>query len=807
MIVVTGEAGIGKSRITQAAIDEIAQQDHARITYQCSPYHSESAFHPIIQQLIFVTGINPIDDPDTRLDKLEALDGVDQDNAPLLANLLGLDVNARYGILALTPAQIRSRTIECLVRLLIKRAETKPLLVVFEDLHWVDPTTLDALDLTLDAIANEKILILGTARPTFEHGFGGHPLVTRFALNRLGREQILSIINKLTDGKTLPDEVLQIISDRTDGVPLFVEELTKTILESGVLKVDGDQLVLQGPLNALAIPSTLHDSLMARLDRLQPIKEVAQTAACIGREFEHNLLAKISPLSDADLNAALDGLIKAELVYRRGRPPDATYLFKHALVRDAAYESLLKERRKSIHTVILTVLEDEPDIAPEIPAVHAEAADLADRAIDLWEAASKAAIARPAYDEGISQLGRAIALIEPQLKSDQKAARQRALSLQVQLGMASLARKGYGDDGTIEAFERALQLADGVGETPMRYSILYGLWIGKGIRGEHAEALQRADALVEQAGKTSESTPLLVANRVAGASRWFIGDFVPAERYLETALEHFDPVDHAGLADQFGQDVGVSLHTFHALNLLNRGHTRRARSSAAEAERLALTTGHTQTICYMYMCGALFAMLDGDNTTADRMVKAVEPIAKEHNLAVWIGYAAMMREIIAAGNGDKESIQRFMTADAANAATKTALFVPQIRIEAARSALQLGLQDQACELLTMAQDMIEQTGEAYPLCDLCCMQAALALSNDDHVGAEAYLSKAIHVAKQQGNKLLELRAAIELARLWQESGRFEEAIDILKPARDNITEGDCPIELNAAKDLLGALSG
>ncbi len=456
LALVTGEAGIGKSRITQAVIDAVAKEDHTRMTYQCSPYHADSAFYPVIQQMSFAAGVAPSDSPDVRLDKLEALLGADQDTLRLVVPLLGLDGVSRYGALDLTPAQQRARTMQALAGLLVRQAAEKPVLLVYEDLHWIDPTSLELLDILLDAIADQPIMILATARPTFEHGFGGHPIVTRFALNRLGKDQISGIVSKLTDGKALPDEIMEIIAQRTDGVPLFVEELTKTILESGALKEDGERYVLDGPLSAIAIPATLHDSLMARLDRLQPIKEVAQTAACIGREFTHRLLAQISPLPDAELSEAMNGLIAAELIYRRGLPPEATYLFKHALVRDAAYESLLKERRRAIHTRILTALEADIDVAPELLAVHAEAANLTDRAIDLWETASKAAIARPAFDEAISHLGRAIALINPQLENSDTPPFERALALQVPLSMTLLTRKGYTADETLEAFEKGI---------------------------------------------------------------------------------------------------------------------------------------------------------------------------------------------------------------------------------------------------------------------------------------------------------------------------------------------------------------
>ena len=807
MIVVSGEAGIGKSRITQAAIDEIANDEHTRITYQCSPYHTDSAFHPIIQQMAFATGIQATDGVEARLDKLEGLIGADHESAALLAMLLGIDVTKRYGTVDLTPAQIRARTMQALVSQLIRQAETQPVLLVFEDLHWVDPTTLELLDLALDAIADKNILILATARPTFKHGFGGHPTVTRFALNRLGKEQILSIVGKLTGGRTLPEEVLQIIASRTDGVPLFVEELTKTILETGVLKEEGDRLVLNGPLNTLAIPSTLHDSLMARLDRLQPIKEVAQTAACIGREFQHRLLASISALSEEELNTALEELITAELVYRRGLPPEATYIFKHALVRDAAYESLLKERRRDIHTKILSVLETEPEIAPEVLAVHADAAGLTNRAIDLWEAASKIAIARPAFDEGLSHLGRAIALISPQLGNGDKALLERALSLQVQLSVASLTRIGFGADETIAAFEHALVLADRVGETPMRYPILYGLWIGQGVRSEHAVALQRADALLEQAAKTSETAPLVVANRVAGTSRCFMGNVTNANRYLDVALTHYDPVAHAGLANRFGQDIGVTLHIFLAINSLALGQTQRAWTHASEAERIAKATGHIQTICYMQMCSCFFGLAAGDSAIVDRMVTEIEPIAREHNLTVWLGFSLMMREYPAARNGDETSIQRYMTADAAMVATKTTLFISQMRIEIARCALALGLRDKAAQLAAMAQDMIDQTGEAYALSDLHRLQGALALDEGDQTRAERFLKAAIDIAKQQGSLLWELRAAIDLARLCQDQGRIDDAISLLEPVHNSISDGDCPEDRATAREILDVLAG
>ena len=808
LVIVSGEAGIGKSRITRAVIDQITiEEDNIRMTYQCSPYHADSAFYPVIQQMSFAAGFASSDDAETRLDKLETLLGDDQDTLRLVAPLLGLDGEARYGALDLTPAQQRAQTMKVLASLLVQQAAEKPLLLVYEDLHWVDPTSQELLDILLDQIADQPVMILATARPTYEYGFGGHPIVTKFALNRLGKDQISAIVAKLTDGKALPDEIMTIVAQRTDGVPLFVEELTKTILESGALKEDGERYVLNGPLSAIAIPTTLHDSLMARLDRLNPIKEVAQTAACIGREFSHGLLSQISPLPDAELSEAMDGLIAAELIYRRGLPPEATYLFKHALVRDAAYESLLKENRRAVHNRILSALETDADIAPEVLATHAEAANLTDRAIDLWAVAGKAAIALPAFDEAISHLGRAIELITPQLENSDVPPFERALGLQVPLSMTLLARKGFTADETLESFEKALVLADKVGETPMRYSILYGLWIGKGARGQHREALRSAEALVEETANAPNTPPMVVANRVAGASHFLMGNFAEAQRYLGVALANYDSIAHAGLANQFGQDIGVTIHVFQAMNSLMLGQTERATTHLNEAESVAKSTDHIQTICYLLNMRFIYGLASGDRPDVERCLNEVSPIAQEHNLALWSAMIPMCIENLAAYNGDKTSMERWQKAGAAIDAIKFNLFIVSFRVDLARSALAMGFHDDAAELAKKAQELIDETGETYTLSDLHRVQAEIAMADDDAETAEKCLVTALVVAQRQGGKLWELRAAIDLARLWRDQGRNAEAISLLQPVHNSIADGDCPEDRTSARELLAALAG
>jgi len=807
MALVTGEAGIGKSRITQAMIDEVTRQDHIRVSYQCSPYHADSAFYPVVQQMSAAAGFVPSDDVEARLDKLEALVGADEATLKLIAPLLGLDGAPRYGVSDLTPAQQRARTMKALASLLVRQAAEKPLLLLYEDLHWIDPTSLELLDLLLDAIIDQPIMILATARPTFEHGFGGHPIVTRFALNRLGKDQISGIVSKLTDGKVLPDDIMAIIAQRTDGVPLFVEELTKTILESGALKEEGERLVLNGPLSAIAIPATLHDSLMARLDRLQPIKEVAQTAACIGREFSHGLLAQISHLSDAELYTALDGLIAAELIYRRGLPPEATYLFKHALVRDAAYESLLKEKRRAVHARILTALETDTTIAPEVLAFHAEAANFIDRATDLWEAAGKAAMARPAFAEGAAHLTHAIALLAPMIDKGERAPLERSLILQVQLGYALMAGCGYGHDRTKSALEHALALADRIGETPLRFSILFGLMTTRYFRAEIAEAVHHGQAFVDLTEGSTDTAHACTANRSLGISLMFSGQFERAQHHLDRALDLYDPILHRSLARIYGVDLGVSSHAIISSNLFLLGETRRGNRLRDECERLAEVSADVASRCNMHMNIAFFHLSSRNLTELERHTTSLVDLANQFSLSFYGDLATMLRGLLLAGSGDPAGLDDIARIDARMVASNMLGLLAMLRTEAGHCALALGFQDEAARFAALAKGLMDETGENMWLSHLHRLYADMARADSDGAAEESHLNTAIEVASRQGAKLFELRAAIDLASLWRDQGKNIEAISLLQPIHDSIAEGDCPEDRATSGELLIALAG
>jgi predicted ATPase len=461
----------------------------------------------VIQQLGHAAGFVTGEPTEVRLAKLEALlaRGTAEPlrAAPLLAVLLGIDGEARYGRLELTPQQRRNRTLEALVDQVVGLTGETPVLWVIEDAHWIDPTTLELVELALDRVARARVLLLATARPTFQHRFGGHPIVTRLMLNRLGRAQTAAIMERIAGGKRLPESLVDEIAARTDGVPLYVEEMTKAVLESGFLRETEDAYLLDAPLSRLAIPTSLHDSLMARLDRLQPVKEVAQTAAVIGRAFDHQTIATLSPLPEAELAAAMHRLVEAEFVFRRGTPPDANYLFKHALVRDAAYESLLKTKRLALHARLVDILERRGDTAPEVIAQHAEAADLKLKALDRWEQAGAEAVARPAYKEAIAHFGAAIRICRE--IGDPQASQRRELQLQIQLGQALIAHLGYQAPATMAAFERALELAEDIGEPGLLLPSVYGLWASRYIANLPSADL--ADRLVEVTAADADTGP------------------------------------------------------------------------------------------------------------------------------------------------------------------------------------------------------------------------------------------------------------------------------------------------------------
>ncbi len=557
VVVISGEPGIGKSRLIQEVRERIANDRPTRVRYQCSPHHTSSAFYPFIAQLTFAARIAAVESSETKLDKLEALlgqatDGVAQ-VTPLFADLLAIPTNDRYPQLNYTPQRQKEETLAALLDQLAGLAAQQPVLMVFEDAHWIDPTSQELLDLIVERVRELPVLVLITFRPEYTPPWVGQAQVTALTLNRLGRRQSAAMVANVAGAGALPQAVREEVAARTEGVPLFVEELTKAVLEAGPCAPDSTTV------SALQVPATLQDSLMARLDRLGPAKEVAQLGAVIGRNFDFALLAAVADTGEEDLRSATEALVHAEPVLQHGTPPKARYTFKHALVQDAAYESLLRARRRESHARVAQVLNDRfPETAgsqPELLAHHFTEAGLSEQAVGFWQIAGEQAAARSANEEALNHAQRGLALVDA-IGSDD--ARMRTeLALQVILSNALLARRGFGAPETGEAFERAYALCQRVEDAERVFPILVGLHAYHDVSAEHRMSREIGKKAYELAQKSDDRASMITALFLRGINHWFPPDLPKALEYLERLEELHDVEGPLISVSLFGEEPGL----------------------------------------------------------------------------------------------------------------------------------------------------------------------------------------------------------------------------------------------------------
>jgi predicted ATPase/class 3 adenylate cyclase len=636
VVLLAGEPGIGKSRLLQALRGALSGEPHVALSHFCSPYHSNSALHPIITQLERAAGFAPEDAPEAKLAKLEALlrratEQLDE-AVPLLGALLGVPRGERYPALNLSPQRQKQRTLEVLIEQLAGLARTRPVLELYEDVHWVDPSTLELLDLLVERVRSLPVLAVLTYRPEFRPPWSGHAHVTSLPLNRLGRRQGAALVARITGGKTLPAEILDQIVARTDGVPLFVEELTKTVLESGLLTDAGDRYELSGPLPPLAIPATLHDSLMARLDRLAPVKEVAQTAAVVGREFSHDLLAAISPLSAADLGAALDQLVACELIFRRGTPPAATYSFKHALVQDAGYQSLLKSKRQQLHAKIADVLEERfVDTPCEVVALHCTEAGLNDKAVMYWYKAGQLAIRRSAYTEALAHANAGLQVLDHVPASTKRT--QQTLRLQLTRAEALQATRGYIAPETMDAYNDALELASELGDLADIFPALRGRHITCSQHGDNRSSRQVAHEFLQMAQRQTDSAPQSLAHRIMGQSSMFLADLETAREHLEQAYALYDSKEHHSSAATYGLDLKTATLNFLSPTLWLLGYPDQALAMSENNLSHACQLGYAFNLALATMWSYYTRMLRREYRTGKEQAEQLLELASKHGIS------------------------------------------------------------------------------------------------------------------------------------------------------------------------------
>jgi class 3 adenylate cyclase/predicted ATPase len=815
VVLLTGDAGIGKSRLVQMLKERVANESHTHWECRSSSYFENTALYPMIDLFQRLLRFQAEDAPNEKLAKLEQMLSQYQlpleESVPLFAPLLSLPIpEHRYPPLNLSPQRQRQKTLETLVAILQELAERQPVLFILEDLHWTDPTTLEFLGLLVEQVPTTAIYTLLTCRPHFQPSWHHRSYITEMTLNHLSHTQAEQLVNRMIDGKTFPAEVLQQILIKTDGVPLFVEEMTKAILESGHLKALDGHCELIGALSTLAIPATLQDSLMARLDRLVTAKAVAQYAAAIGRQFAYELLSTVSQLDDATLQRELGRLVEAEIVYQRGLPPQTTYVFKHALIRDAAYESLLKSTRQYYHQCIAHVLETQftatVDQQPELLAHHYTEAGLNEQAVSYWHMAGQRASERSAHVEAIAHLRQGLALLQTLPETPQRL--QHEVDMHIALGVSLIAAKGYAAPDVGQTYLHAQRLCEHLEDPPRLIPVLRGLWNYYLVRAE----LQTAHALGEQlltlAQQTQDPGMLMVAHRALGATLFYLGAGAAAHTHFAQGLALYDPRQHRALAFLYGEDTGVACGTRATWTLWYLGYPDQGLTQSHETVSLAQQVAHSYSVGFALSATALFHQLRREEHYTQEHAEAAMLLAKEQGFPYWMAIGSTLRGWALVRQGQaKEGMAQISQGLMIYRATGAETLRPYFLALLAEAHSIIGQSEAGLVALTEALTRVDKTGERWYQSELYRLKGELLLqqSANNQAEAENCFHHAISIAQSQQAKSWELRATTSLAKLWQQQGKRQEAYDLLVPVYNWFTEGFDTADLLDAKALLHEL--
>ena len=819
VVLLSGEPGIGKSRLTAALLESVLAEPHTCLRYFCSPQHRDSALYPIIGQMERAAGLAHDDSPRARLDKLDALLARTSTSAPdaaLFAEMLSLTNDGRYPTIELTPQLRRQRTLEALTAQMEALTRTGPVLMIFEDVQWIDPTSLEALGRAVDQIRSVRLLLIMTFRPEFDPPWIGSPHVTALTINRLGRRDIEAMISRVVGDKLLPPSIQQDIIERTDGIPLFVEEMTKAVLEA---ESEGaaEHVVTAVPSPALAVPSSLHASLMARLDRLGPAKELAQIGAAIGREFSHALLAAVVRKPEGELESALDRLVAAGLLFRQGIPPHATYLFKHALVQDAAYGTLLREPRRALHARIAETLESHfaktADSQPELLARHCTEAGLIEKAAGWWGKAGQRSLARSALVEAAEQLTRALGQIATLPPSAEL--RRAEIRLQVALINPLLHVKGYAAPESKAAVERArllIERAEALGEPSedplLLFSVLYGSWVASFIAFNGDVMRELATRFLELAKKQGATVPIMIGHRLMGTTLTATGDIAKARAHHDQGIALYDPAKHRPLVTRFGQDAGVTGLSFRSLTLWFLGYPEAALADTDHALKIAREIGQAATLMFALAVTNFTRIFCRSCATASARIDELIALADEKGALQRKAEGVTQKGCVLALIGEaSDSVQTITSGITAWQSTGATVWVPLYLSYLAKAYAELGQIDDAWRCIGEAIKTIETTKERWYEVEVYRMAGEIALKSPERATkAEAYFGQALVIARAQQAKSWELRAALSMARLLSAQGEPDKATDLLAPVYGWFTEGFDTSDLKEAKALLDTLA-
>lgn len=814
VVLLSGEPGIGKSRILSTLRERLEAQGAGALRFQCSPYYVNSAFHPTIDNFERALKFGRDEPADSKLDKLEAL-MVGQYDRPLsdvrfIASMLSIPGDARYGAILMTPQKKKDETLRALVDLTEAAARKRPSVALYEDMHWADPTSLEAMDLLVDRVGTIPLLIVLTHRPEFQPKWESHSHVTALNLSKLTRAQSGAIVSRLAGGKPLPDDLLKKILAKTDGVPLYVEELTKAILESGELKDAGDHYDYAGAARSITIPATLRDSLTARLDRSPAAKEIAQIGAAIGREFSYELIAAVAPHTQTELDSALNQLTESGLAFRRGTPPEATYTFKHALVQDAAYDSLLKSRRQALHAKIARMLEEHfpaaRDTEPELLAHHLTAAGETETAIGYWQKAGELALKRLALNEAISHLNKGMEIIGTLPQSPQRDGKE--LDIRTPLGAAWLALKGWAAPEVWSSFHPALGLAKSLSRHEALVPIYYGLYVSVLTQGRVAESLDWVDEMLALAEASGEQDLLIVGHRAACTTYYWLGALTQSREHGDRVLALYSEEQHRHLADVINSDPKTVAGMYVCLGAWMLGYPDRAVQLSDASDAHARGRGHPFDLGIALILGCWLRDFRCEPERLLPRVAEAERLGRVHSLPFISEVLAQFIKGVAWLRAGRlaEGIPHLRGAIESNA-NGALTWMPHLRALLAEGFALSGDLEGGLRLVEESLAQIARPGwkERSHLAEVLRLKGWMLQQQEKLAAAEENYLASLDVAREQQAKSWELRTSTSLARLWRSQGKHKEALDLLKPVYNWFTEGFDTKDLKDAKALLDEL--
>ncbi len=821
VVLISGEPGIGKSRLTAMLQERLAAERHTRLRYFCSPDGERTPFYPFIKQLEHAVGLVRDDSPARKVDKLIsalAAIGPPAHDIAAIADLLSLHAGERLPKLELDPRIRRAKTMDALFRLVELLARRQPVLTIFEDVQWIDPTSRELLDLAIERVVGWPVLLIVTFRPDFHAKWTDRPNSTALTLAPLTRPQSVALIEHLAGEVALPDSVVNDIVERSDGIPLFLEELTTAVLEARARNGAGSGGLERTPSHRSAVPATLHASLMARLDRLGAAKEIAQIGAAIGREFSLDLMAAVAQRNDAELGPALERLTSAGLLSRR-QPPHATYLFKHALIRDAAYGTMLRDTRRALHRRIAVALErhspDAVEMQPELLAHHCSEAGLSEKALVYWTKAGQHALKKSAMAEAIARLHKGLDLVPGLPESASR--HQRELELQLALGSALIATKGYVAPDTLNTFSRARALCKQLNQSPQLVSVLHGQWVQAFMRNELVSARRRATELLELGEKDGDAYWKWTGYRLLGTTSFPMGEFAAGRECFEQSLGLHEAAFRSGrdapaddetrAAKEMTFDEGHVLElAYESWTLLYLGHLDQARRRRDDALRHARHRSQAYTMAHAANGLVFIDLMISSPQAVLEGLQQLESLKGGHEIIYYAAMGAVFRGWCLAAQGQqRDGIAHINRGIAANRAMGTIVYLPSFLKYLAEAHGMAREPQRGLSVLAEATEIVEAAQARQDEAEIHRVRGELLAAIGNAVAAEDSLLTALAVARRQSARLLELRAAVSLARFWRERGRAAAARDHLAPVYGWFTEGHDTAALAAAKAVLDGL--